>query len=484
MTKLQADVGIIAAGPAGLAAAITVAERGATAVVFEKAPIVGGTANMGMGPFGVESRVQKRFMINLTKEEAFAKFMDYTHWAVDARLVHDYFWKSGETIDWLEDMGVVFEGPQKYNGDSEYTWHVVQPDGGGKAGPRAASAMNRVMHERAVEMGVEFWMETPAKKILMKDGKVSGVLGVDKNGEEVELECSAVIVATGGFGDNPQMIQEMTGYQWGKDLFSMRSPGVVGDGIRMAWEVGAGHGHMEMERIMSSALPDSAVFKPLFDQPNLMVNTLGERFCDEAIVINGAVCANAVTRQPGHKAFMVLTDTIVKYYRRNGVDYSSGVFFGDFTKNFDEVFAETEKEMPDQLFSADSLEELAEKMGVPVETFLNTVEDYNAACDQNFDDVLCKERRFLRPIRGKRYYAVARFPGAYGSLGGIRVNYKLEVQDEDYKRIDGLYAAGSDVCDLYNGTYLYYLPGNTMGFAVNSGRISAENAVDYVFDGQ
>ena len=80
-------------------------------------------------------------------------------------------------------------------GDSEYTWHVVQPDGGGKAGPRAASAMNRVMHERAIEMGVQFLMETPAKKILMKDGKVCGILGVDKNGEEVELECGAVIVA-------------------------------------------------------------------------------------------------------------------------------------------------------------------------------------------------------------------------------------------------------------------------------------------------
>ena len=119
-----------------------------------------------------------------------------------------------------------------------------------------------------------------------------------------------------------------------------------------------------------------------------------------------------------------------------------------------------------------------------METFLETVEEYNAACDQNYDDLFCKQRRYLRPIRGKRYYAIARFPGAYGSLGGIRVNYKLEALNDDYKRVDGLYAAGSDVCDLYNGTYLYYLPGNTMGFAVNSGRMAAENAVDYVFDGQ
>ena len=83
------------------------------------------------------------------------------------------------------------------------------------------------------------------------------------------------MLPTGGFGDNPQMIQEMTGYKWGEDLFSMRSPRRCGDGIRMAWEAGAARGHMEMERIMSSALPDSAIFKPLFDQPNLTGEQLG-----------------------------------------------------------------------------------------------------------------------------------------------------------------------------------------------------------------
>ncbi len=484
MKKLQADVGIIAAGPAGLAAAITVAERGGTAVVFEKAPIVGGTANMGMGPFGVESRVQKRHMITITKEEAFRKFMDYTHWAVDARLVREYFWKSGETIDWLEDMGVVFEGPQKYYGESEYTWHVVQPDGGGKAGPRAASAMTRVMHERAVEMGVEFLLETPAKKILKENGKIVGILGEDKNGEEVELSCGAVIVATGGFGDNPGMIREILGYEWGKDLFSIRSPGVVGDGIRMAWEAGAARGHMEIERTTGSPLPDSMPHKNIFNQPNLMINSKGERFCDEGIITNSAVCANAVDRQPGHKAFMILSDAILKHYRRNGLDFVSGVHFGDFTKNFEEKMAEAETQYPGLVVAADSLEELAEKIGVPADALLQTVEEYNATCAQNYDELFCKDRRFLRPIQGKRFYACARFPSGYGTLGGIRVNYKLEAEDENYKRVDGLYAAGSDVCDLYAGTYLYYLPGNTMGFAVNSGRIAAENATDYVFGGQ
>ena len=479
MKKLEADIGVIAAGPAGLAAAITAAESGASAVVFEKAPVAGGTANMGMGPFGVESRIQKENMITITKEEAFQKFMDYTHWAVDARLVHDYFWKSGSTIDWLEDMGVVFEGPKKYYGDSEYTWHVVQPDGGGKAGARAASAMTRVMHERAVEMGVEFLFETPAKKILKEDGKVCGILGTDKNGEDVELRCKAVIVATGGFGDNPEMIKENTGYDWGKDIFSFRVPGINGDGVRMAWEAGAAKGHMEIEMIMGTPIDDP--LKYVFDQPGLLVNSLGERFCDEGIISNGAVCANAVKRQPGCKAYMILTDGIIKTYRRNGLDFVTNVRHEDFTKDFDAKVCELEKNLPGYVFTADSIEELGEKMGVPMDVFMDTVTAYNEACDLHYDDLFCKDRKYLRPMRGKRFYASARFPGGYGTLGGIRVNYKLEALDEDYHRVEGLYAAGSDVCDLYNGTYLYYLPGNTMGFAVNSGRIAAENAADYIF---
>lgn len=110
MRELNTDIAIAAAGPAGLAAAIAAAEAGMKVCVFEKAAVPGGAARMGMGLLGLESRIQKRSMIGLTKEEAFQRFMDYTQWKVDAALVRNYFWRSGDTINWLEDMGVPFWG--------------------------------------------------------------------------------------------------------------------------------------------------------------------------------------------------------------------------------------------------------------------------------------------------------------------------------------------------------------------------------------
>ena len=135
MKTLTADICIVAAGPSGLAAAVTAAENGLSAIVLEKNSMVGGTANMGMGPFGVGSRIQKNNMITLTKEEVFHQMMEYTHWRIDPRKLREYIWKSGSTIDWLEDMGVQFAGVAKYFPSAAPTWHVVIPEGAASPAP-------------------------------------------------------------------------------------------------------------------------------------------------------------------------------------------------------------------------------------------------------------------------------------------------------------------------------------------------------------
>lgn len=481
MTQIKTDLAVIAAGPAGLAAAITGAEAGLKVVVFEKAAAAGGTGNMGMGPFGVESRIQKEYMIGLTKEEAFEKFMNYTHWNVDARLVHDYFWKSGETIDWLEDMGVEFDMPQKYYPGSEATWHVVKPIGGGKPGPRSASAMTKVMHERAEELGVTFYFNTPAKKLICDNGKVVGLEAEGAEDGQIQVEARAVIIATGGFGNNPEMIREYTGYEYGKDIYNFRIPGIDGDGVKMAWDAGAAVGHMEMEATLGSKIPGDGTFvgMSLFRQARtLIVNIKGERVMNEAIMENNAVAKNVANRQMDKSVYVIITDKIVRYFRKNGMDFASGVFRTDPTEGFEEAALKMQEQYPDTMFVAESLEELAEKMHMSPERLEDTVEEYNDSCDENFDDLYCKPRKYLTPIEGKKYYALRMSLGAYGSLGGIIANHRCAVLNEEQEPIEGLYAAGSDICDLYAGTYLYELPGNTMGFAVNSGRIAAESACD------
>ena len=112
MKTIDTDIAIIGGGTSGLAAAVAAAEHGARVTVIEKAAVTGGTGNMAMGPFAVESRLQDERKLSLTRDEAFKIFMEYTHWRVDARLVRDYINKTASTIDWLEKMGVEFYGAE------------------------------------------------------------------------------------------------------------------------------------------------------------------------------------------------------------------------------------------------------------------------------------------------------------------------------------------------------------------------------------
>ena len=297
MKTYTTDICIIAGGLSGLAAANEAAELGASVIVLEKAPITGGAANMGMGPLGVESDIQRQSLIGITREEAFEKFMNYTHWRSDARLVRNYIWKSAETIEWLEKMGVEFMGAYRYFPDSEQTWHVVKSGTG--MGPRAAGAMCKIMTEHAKDEGVQFLLEHTAYKLVKDDsGRICAVLARDKDGEEVRVDCAAAIICTGGFGNNPEMIKELTPYEWGKSMFSFQIPGITGDGIRMAWEAGAGHTPGNMEVSYGNLLTGQYhCLGRVHMQPNLTVNLQGERFINEEIQANTTYTSNALALQ-------------------------------------------------------------------------------------------------------------------------------------------------------------------------------------------
>ncbi|RCX16028.1 fumarate reductase flavoprotein subunit [Anaerobacterium chartisolvens] len=479
MRELECDIVVIAAGPAGLAAAISAAEREASVIVLEKSNATGGAGNMGMGPLGIETRYQKEQMIKLTKEEAFKKFMDYTHWRVDARLVREYLYKSGDTIQWLEDMGVEFTGASRYFADSEATWHIVKPESG-RPGPRAASRMYKIMTQRAEELGVEILLETPAKKILKEDGRIAGVIAIDKNGEEVKIQCGAVVVATGGFGDNPEMIRQLTGYEWGKDMFSFRIPGITGDGIRMAREVGAGETEYNIE--MAYGCPSENGYTTVVGihmQPNLMVNLLGERFMNEEVLANTTFTSNILAVQKERCGFSIIDDSIKKYYLKSGIDDMNLVNHVKSSENYDVEIKDAVEKGDPYIFAADSIEELAEKTGIDAEALKKTVEEYNSSCKER-DFLFNKNYRYMRPLVGPKFYAVKFYPGGYGSLGGIKINYRTEAVTNDFQVIAGLYAAGTDACSIYGDSYVFVLPGNTMGFALNSGRMAGENAVEYL----
>ena len=110
---------------------------------------------------------------------------------------------------------------------------------------------------------------------------------------------------------------------------------------------------------------------------------------------------------------------------------------------------------------------------------MKTIDEYNHVCKTGKDELFHKNAKYLRPIKQSPFYACRLYPNAIGSLGGIKINYKTEVLNKEDDVIPGLYAAGLDANSIYGDSYAFVLPGNTMGFALNSGRIAGENAAKY-----
>ena len=480
MKNLTADVVVIGSGPSGLAAAAQAAEDGASVVVFEKANVSGGAANMGMGPLGIGTRQQLDMMVDIDLESAFKRFMEYTHWRSDARLVKKYFESSGDTIRWLEEAcGVEFAGAYKYFPKSDATWHIVAVNGG--IGRNGGAIMNRHIRDYATENGAQFLMETPAKQIVKdEEGRICAVVGVDASGEEVRCECKAVVIATGGAGDNPQMIHERTGYTYRGNMFNFAIPGLKGDGIRMAAEVGAGSTPMNVE--MMYILPNSDMgpdcIPAVFMQPNLMVNMLGKRFINEEEMQNTTFCGNAISFQKDAKGIAIIDSKIARYYMKKGVDVVNFVHHPEDVSDLLEAIENAIANGNPDIVKADTIEELAEKLGIDPEALEETVDEYNDMCEGS-DTLFYKPQKFMRPIEKGPFYAGIFRPGAYGTLGGIKINEDAQVLTADWEPIPGLFAAGTDTCTIYGDSYMFLLPGNTMGYCVNTGRFAGSGAAAF-----
>ncbi len=495
---LEADVIVIGGGASGITAAVAAAEKDAKVIVLEKGSTTGGAANMGMGIFAVESKYQKAQLVDFTKEDAFNLLMNYTHWRVDARLVRKYIEQSSDTIEWLETMGVEFLGAYKYFEKSTQTWHVVKTRGSNLPAERCASNMFRALTERAEELGVEIMYHTKATKILKENGYVTGVELVNTDGETLTAECNAVIVATGGFGDNPKMIQDILGYEWGKDLHSFRIPGVQGEGLRMLWDVGAGKTVPTME--LTYTTPGvSDIFKTISEtmrQPNLMINLDGNRFFNEELMNNTVYTGNAIALQRERMAFTIIDDSILENYKKTGLDYVTvhhniksiekwekevqGYQTGgeSDTAGLANLIKDDQKSQKN-FYVADSLEEVSELTGINLKNLKVTIEEYNEACTED-DQMFFKKHKYMKPLKGGKYYVARHYPAGYGSLGGVKTNDKLEVLDPSGIKIPGLYASGTDACNIYGDSYCFFMPGNTMSFAINSGRMAGYHTVEYM----
>lgn len=477
-TPMEADVVVIGSGVSGLAAALEAAQAGASVVVFEKQPSLGGTSNNFEGMFAVGSAMQKEKYIAYTRDQAFRNFMEYNHWRVEARLVRSLINRSADTIDWLQRLGVEFLEVTINMPDAPRTYHVVKGRG---------RAVVRALAQKAKDKSVDIRAASPVKQILKGNRGPSGVV-VELDGKDVEVACRAVVIASGGYANNAEWIQKYTGLELGRTVMPMGNTGKMGDGIRMAWEMGAaaeGMGVLHLIRVapFGPEFPFMNAVEGAAIQPVLWVDPGGERFCDEGIAYYDTSLGNVNSRYKQGYTFCLFDDTIKKHFMEKGVFRGMGQLvppgckLRDLEEQLEHFLSLNSKEF----FGADSIEELADKMEVDPQVLKATVDRYNTFCAQGYDTEFAKDREYLIPLHGPRFYAAKARTCFLGTLGGVKVNHRTEAVDAYGSPIPGLYVVGLDAGGLHAESYsMKDTSGITSSFAVSSGRVAGENAAKYL----
>ncbi len=474
--SLKADIVIIGGGGAGLAAAVQAAENGKKVAILEKRHAVGGNTAMAHGFFAADSPVQKRMMADAPKDVLFKLAMDYHHWTINPRLVRTYMNKSADTVSWLEAKGLKIVTVAVLNPNYTYrTFHMGE-------GPTGIIVV-KLLAKNAADLGVTVYTKAAAKKILLDTGgKVKGVLATTENGD-VSIEAKSVIITTGGYGGNKDLLQKYCpGYSY-DDVNYLGLKDLTGDGLLMAIEAGAATEGMGMPHYWGGHYLGANSVNLVNQRPEMIwVNKNGERFYDESLLFDMGLRGNILERQPGNVSFTIFDEKIKQSLTAEGLIGSQvALRWSPPDITWESVLSQLPGEVGKGYVKiADSLDEIAGWMGAPPEVFKATISEYNVDCDKGYDSVFVKDRRYLQPLRNPPYYAVMFRQTLLDTMGGIKTNHRMEILDQDTRPIPGLYAAGVCVGGYQSASYCYMLAGTMFGFSLNSGRIAADNASRYV----
>lgn len=493
--NLHAELVIVGGGGAGLAAGIAAAEKGCESiVVLEKAGSPGGSTAMAHDIFGVESPVQKRAWMETSKDEMFKVHMDWTHWTVDPRIVRAFIDRSADTISWLEEKGIQFSLWPMYPNQAPIIRHAIKGRG---------VELCKVLRKNAEDLGVKILTRTKVTNILRAEtGEVTGVRAETKDGE-ITIGAKTVIISTGGYGANREMLKKF--YPHYHDTMAYDGPRAnTGDGITLATETGAAlaglgsmnlHGPSTMPRSGNDFIsvdgavdahgdPLKIMLTDFFLEPDsLWVNVQGKRYVNECYILQFFAYGHIVARQPEGLSYTLYDIDAVRRKEKEGIynQMAPGWFpAGTYICHIPLPGLERELRRPNDLIKvADTLEELAQWMGTDLATLNATIEEYNAACDAGHDGVFGKDRKYLQPVRTPPFFALKGHVNICDTIGGIKINERMEVVSTEGASIPGLYSAGVTTGGWEGETYDFNLTGHLVGFAINSGRIAGENAYGY-----
>lgn len=474
----ETDIVVMGSGPSGLSASVEAALGGARVTLIEKLGIFGGNAFGTEGMFALNSSMQKDAGIEgIPVADIVEEELEFTNYRTNAELWRRYVEASGGNVDWLIEQDVEFDEVSNYKGISAFECFHWWKD-------HTGSNTTDQLTKRAEELGVEMVCNTAGTELIFNEsGEITGLVAVNEtDGKLLRISAKAIILASGGFGGDFELVEAKTGYNMANG--STRAYTNDGAGYRIAMSAG---GHDENTCI----LPKTTIKGyDIYENPQvitavsclnplLMVNENGARFMREDLMTykTTALYCNAVFAQT--RVYTLYDQNIIKELAEGcGMmyswrDFTKGTLVPELVDQLEEVLAMNLGNMA----KADTLEELAEKLGCDPQILTKTVEDYNSYCEKGVDEEFGKDPEYLIPYTEGPYYAIRQDPGITTTIGGIDIDTNNAVVTRDGDPVPHLYAVGVDACELYEDTYNYGFSGGMVGYAIYSGRNAAKHAL-------
>lgn len=463
----QTDVAIVGAGGAGIAAGIEACDAGAGTIAFEKDAGPGGAAIVsGGGCLIVGSPLQKQQGIHDTPDLAFADWIAWGGPSADEVWARYYIEHSlYDLYFWAESLGARWVDLKFQEGNAVLRWTRSERNGLG--------LMTHLI-EAFRQKGGELVCDTEITTLARENGRVTGLAGRNtRTGEPVSVRCKAVVMTTGGFNSNLDMVLKANPALGNDRILEGSGRNSTGRGHEMVRQAGGYLTHMDHIWFYVYATPDyrdpaqrrGLVFRLV--PGNIWVNQQGRRFHNEALSGGNSATPALMAQSPRHAWAIMDTPMTAKMeiadpYYRDG----------------DAVARDKVMELLNRspfIRKADTLAALAKQMDVDEAAFLGTIERYNKACAQGLD----KEPEFGKPLKSSKpfdtppYYAVQIFPLARKNFGGVKTDLQCRVLDKHFEPIPGLYAAG-ELCGMAGGHIngRAGLEGTMLGPSVFSGRVA------------
>ena len=463
---VDTEILVIGAGCGGLACAVQGALNGSKVLLLEKAPSTGGNANVSEGMFALGTDRQKELGIELSVPEIINHEMEFAQFRVDGLLWRDFVENSVENYEWCKEQGVEFSGVVNAYGGLYDTMHWFK-DGLGAVGyvPQ--------MTARAEELGVEIRCSTPAYKLIQDEtGAVVGAYAKNPDGNDIQINAKATVIATGGWGCNEELISRM-----GFDTTDWMQCGVDyhdGDGYLMAMEMLPFASQLALNYI--PALPRQTFTHPYNGiagissglHPVVWVNEEGKRFANECVWKKCIMYQALPARE--QKAHYTIFDSAIWHAVTAEVEGADA--------ELEEALATN---TPASIWVADTIEGLAEATGLDPVALKETIDEYNGWCEAGVgDQIFGKAAEDMAPISTPPFYIARTRLNFVTNFGGIGTNRKREVVDTEGNVIAGLYAAGLDGDMRYRNAYPINCGGTTFAGFLYNGRKAADNAKEYI----